>query len=85
MQAITTKFIPCTNTKGSRVKAAAQAGSVTLSWDHGIDNNHKAAAMALVKKYGWDHGEWIEGHLPDGSSVWVCDYKDVADRFEVAA
>jgi hypothetical protein len=77
MQAITTKFIPCTNTRGSRVKATAQAGSVTLSWDHARSpsGNHQAAAVALVDKYKWYYGKWISAELPDGSSVWVCDHE----------
>lgn len=74
MQAIVTKFIPATNTRGSRVKASAQAGSVTLGWDHRLDpaGNHKAAAIALVRKYEWFYGEWMPAELPDGSTVWVC-------------
>jgi hypothetical protein len=74
MQAITTKFIPATNTRGSRVKASAQTGSITLDWDYrlGTEDNHKAAALALVNKFSWYYGDWIEGHLGDGSSVWVC-------------
>lgn len=41
-QAITTRFLGPTNFRGSRVKATADAGSVTLSWDYalGIDQNH---------------------------------------------
>ena len=60
MQAITTKYLPCTNVRGAHIKATAQAGSVTLSWDHSLDagDNHKAAAMALVDKYShWYYGD----------------------------
>ena len=73
MQAIHTKFLPPANVRGSRVKATAQAGSLTLHWDHALnaDDNHTAAARAFATKYGWA-GRWYGGTLPDGSSVFVC-------------
>jgi hypothetical protein len=64
MQAIVTKFIGPTNHRGSRVKATAYAGSVTLSWDHALDTtgNHRAAAVDLANKYKWlDHSDLSEG------------------------
>jgi hypothetical protein len=65
-QAITTKFIPCANHRGSRVKATANAGSVTLNWDHSLNSeqNHDAAAKALANKFNWV-GEWHSGGLPN--------------------
>jgi hypothetical protein len=65
-QAIETKFLGPTNSRGSRVKAYAQAGSVTVSWDHALDafENHKAAALALAAKYAWDC-TWIGGGKAD--------------------
>lgn len=71
MQAIETKFIGPTNYRGARVKARCQAGSITVSWDYGldVDGNHDKAAMALVAKLGWDsshYGPWIGGGRPDG-------------------
>lgn len=55
-QAITTKYLPATNHRGERVKATAQAGSVTVSWDYDLNTeaNHKAAAQALADKMGWN-------------------------------
>ncbi len=55
MQAITIKYLPATNSKGSRFKATAAAGSITLGYDHGLDTegNVKAAATALLAKLGW--------------------------------
>ena len=73
MQAITTKYIGPTNARGSRVKAKAQAGNVTIGWDSGLGvmDNHKAAAEALIRKLGWDKphygNKWIGGGLPDGT------------------
>jgi hypothetical protein len=54
-QAITTKYLGPTNFRGSRIKATAQAGSVTVSWDDALDvvANHTKAAEALADKYGW--------------------------------
>lgn len=74
MQAITTKFLGPTNCRGSRVKASAQAGSLTLSWDDAldIDDNHAAAAIALANKLGWG-GQWVGGGLPGGEgNCYVC-------------
>jgi len=74
MQAIVTKFLGPTNTRPSRIKATCQARSITLSWEHAWNpmGNHRAAAQALATQLGW-HGRWIEGDLPDGSSVWTLD------------
>lgn len=67
-QAIETKFLGATNFKGSRVKATAEAGSITLSWDHALNgpDNHIAAAKALVEKFGWG-GQWRGGAIPHTS------------------
>lgn len=56
MKAIQTKYLPCTNNRGSRVKAYAHGGcQVTISWDDalGIEENHDNAARALIAKYEW--------------------------------
>lgn len=72
-QAITTKFLGPTNVRGSRVKATAAAGSITVHWDHAlnVDQNHAKAAEALVRKLGWTSeraegyaGLWVAGGLP---------------------
>lgn len=64
-QAVTTKFLPATNILGSRVKATAVGGSVTLSWDHTLssEHNHAAAAKKLIEQQGWP-GAWHIGALP---------------------
>ncbi|MDF0504833.1 hypothetical protein POK33_29290 [Burkholderia cenocepacia] len=55
MQAITTKFIGPTDTKGARIKASCDAGSITISYPHAFSEEacHALAAMALVRKLGW--------------------------------
>ncbi len=66
-QAIVTRFLGPTNHRGSRIKATADAGSVTTSWDYalGPEENHTAAAKALAVKFGWK-GTWGGGGTKDG-------------------
>lgn len=69
-QAITTRYLGPTNFRGSRVKASAQAGSVTINWDDALNSeeNHRNAALCLMVKFGWDMHSVIagSGELPDG-------------------
>ncbi len=78
MQAITTKYFGPSNVKGSRIKATAQAGSLTVSKDDSLnyEDAHLAAAKAFAQKLGW-HGSWVGGFNHHGEGVWVC----VDDRF----
>lgn len=72
-QAIATKFLGPTNFRGARIKAKAEAGSVTVAWDYalGIEANHRAAAVALALKLGWT-GHWHGGGgLPGAGFVFV--------------
>ena len=52
MQAIQTKFIGPTNTKGSRIKAACWLTSITVEWDYALSSeaNHEETIVALVEK-----------------------------------
>jgi hypothetical protein len=61
-QAIETKYLGPTNTKGGRIKATAWAGSVTLPYDHALsaEKNHKKAAFALLLKLRWN-GTYAQG------------------------
>lgn len=74
-QAITTKFLGPTNARGSRVKASCDAGSITVSWEYALnsEDNHKAAARALIAKLGWDdgRGEWFGGSDSGAGYVFV--------------
>lgn len=88
MQAITTKFIGPTNTRGSRYRATCEAGTITLDADDrlGLEENHKRAAHALIDKLGWWHdetrgdryGRWFGGGTANGY-VFVCcvDYMEL--------
>jgi hypothetical protein len=73
MQAITTKFLAPTNSRGARIKASCDAGSMIIPFPCGLNDEqaHAAAAMALVRKLGWTpengyndqwHGGSVNGH-----------------------
>ena len=69
MQAILTKYHGPTNTRGSRISAAASAGKIFVEYDHALDleGNHRAAAGALAVKLKWSDGfEIVTGCLPGG-------------------
>lgn len=75
-QAIETKWLGPTNVRGSRVKAKAEAGSITLPWDHSLnsDENHRKAAEALAAKFGWVgdyYGTLHGGALPGRGYAFV--------------
>ncbi len=85
MQAIITKYLPATNSKPSRIKATCERGSLTLSYDHGLEAGeaHRAVCDALcarfdaedAKKYGSKPGHWswsrskASGQIPSGEYV----------------
>lgn len=72
-QAIETKYLGPTNHRGGRIKASAQAGSVTVSYDHALDtyDNHRMAAIALMKKVGWKGGLKGDGNARGNGYVFV--------------
>ena len=68
IQAIVTKYFGPSNVRGSRIKATASAGSVTIGYDHSlnIEDVHLKAAQALADKLGWK-GKMVQGGMPDGN------------------
>ena len=78
MQAITTKYLSPTDTKGARIKATCDAGSITIGFPHGapsVEAANAEAAMALVRELGWvptnpKTGEHQNGHV----GAWACGY-----------
>lgn len=75
MKAIITKYIPASNSKGSRIKASAEGvGSIYLSYPHEAHEPHLEAAKALCAKYNWP-ANLIGGGLPDKSG-WAFCFKD---------
>ena len=75
-QAIQVKYLGPTNYRGSRYKATAAAGSVTVPADDAknVEGNVIAAAQALCDKFGWSK-DMVHGQLADGSYVLVQLYK----------
>lgn len=76
MQAIQTRYFGPTNSRGSRIKAWAAAGSITIPYPYELSGQacHRAAAEALVKKLGWDdpyRGGLLGGCLPNGDHSFV--------------
>lgn len=54
MQAIHTKYISATNTRGSRIKARCERGSITIDYPHELGPGgpaHAEAARQLVAKF----------------------------------
>lgn len=88
-QAIVTKFHGPTNSKGSRIKASCEAGSIWFDYSHRHTpkENHMFAVLALLKKLGWQ-GWWTIGATPTGcvavdhSQEWEDGYEtSVSDNF----
>lgn len=72
MQAIQTRYLGPTNSRGSRIKATAAAGSVTIPFPYELSGQavHRAAAQALADKFNWP-GELLGGQLPAGDYAFV--------------
>lgn len=87
MQAIQTKYMRVTGSKGARIKAECERGSLTISWDYALnaDENHVKARQAMCEKFAEEdnklygtplmHSSWLKqwhtGTLKDGSFVHV--------------
>ena len=70
-QAIITKYIGPTNTRGARIKASCQRGSITIAWYYALnaDENHAEAKNALVEKFAKED-EQQYGH-PKEKNNWL--------------
>lgn len=79
-QAITTKFLGPTSSRGARIKAFAWAGSITIPYDHArnVEENHHLAAFRFAEKMQW-RGQWHAGGLETGNV-----YVNVAGQTEPA-
>lgn len=78
MFAIRTKVLPCTDTKGTRIKASMKYCGVhvttTVAYDHAhrAFANHKIACRALLLKASLPVcGLWSGGELNAGEYAWV--------------
>lgn len=80
MQAILTRYLGPTNTRGARIKATCAAGSITISYPYDLSGQavHRKAAEALVSKLGWVdtyYGGLLGGQLANGDYAFVFNSK----------
>jgi len=67
-KAISTKFLPAGNRRGSQIKATDGDGNtVFVDYEHALnhDERHAYAAFRLVQKMGW-HGFYVGGGTKTG-------------------
>jgi hypothetical protein len=70
MQAIVTRYLGPTNTKGARIVAECDAGRRVVSYGHASSEPHAHAVLELLLELGWG-GRWIEGGTKTGNA-YVC-------------
>jgi len=53
MQSIQTKYLPATDSRGCRIKAKCERGSVVIPYPHELngDETHRVAVVALVNRF----------------------------------
>ena len=70
MQAIHTKYLPCTNTRGSRIKATCERGSITIDYPHELsgDEVHREAVRQLLERFVSE--DWKERSTPPSKNPW---------------
>ena len=75
MQAIQCRYIGPTDKRGARIKAWADAGSVTISYPHELSGQavYRKAAQALADKFKWPHA-YLGAQLTNGDYVFVPDH-----------
>jgi hypothetical protein len=79
-QAIVTKYLCPTNTRGSRIAATCAAGRIVVQYDYGNEDQHAKAAEALARKLEW-FGEWFQGGMKGTGSCFVMrEFKSSAQR-----
>ena len=76
MQAITTKVLPATNTKPTRIRATCERGSIIVSADsisgdqmNGSESTHVKAAQLLVERFA--NEDLKEYGSPIESNPWM--------------
>lgn len=76
MKAIRTRFLPATNTKGSRIVAECEGGNkVIIARKYGmeIEDNEKLAVQTLMDKLNWPYDVNLMAHGGglNGDTYWV--------------
>lgn len=74
-QAIQTKYLSPTNTRGARIVAKAYAGRKIYDWDHALntEQNHYVAALMFAQSKDWhkQKGFKLHGGSLTDSYVWT--------------
>lgn len=70
MKAIQIRYLGATNTRGARLKAWTEAGSLTVARDYALDSYKQARELAkqYVTERGWGDVSGF-GTLPNGDYV----------------
>ena len=75
MQAIRTRYIGPTNTRGSRIQAKCEAKTIYVSYDHALNTaeNHMAACRKLADSLEWGKGPYntMHGGSFGNDTYWV--------------
>jgi len=71
MKAIQIKYLGATNTKGVRLKAWTEAGTLTVPRDYGLNTDEQALQLAeqYIKERDWRSIVSGFGTLPNGDYV----------------
>ena len=87
MQAIKTKYIGPTNTRGSRIQASCEARTIYVPYNYALDSdgNHRAACEALLLAMGWTADQSARyadmvGGWHDNACYWVFANSDGDNR-----
>ena len=72
-QAILSKYLPATNTRGSRIKATCERGSVTIPYPHELSGVacHRLAVDTLISKFRVEDGpdsSWSRRYVTGGTA-----------------
>ena len=72
MQAIRTRYHGPTNTRGSRITAKCERGTLSMPYNYALNlqENHAEAARQLADKLGWA-GVYHGGYF-DRDYYWAC-------------
>ena len=76
MQSIQIKYLPATDTKGARLKATCEAGSLTESSDYQLEVKDQALNLAFTlanQKLDWKVKTFSQGHFKG------CDYFNIIE------
>ncbi len=70
MQAIQTKYLPPTDTKGARIKATCERGTRTIPYPYELsgDSVHREAALQLIERFVAE--DWKERSIPPSQNPW---------------